>query len=287
MAIANIYQIFYDQKTKQALDPAFIPLDNMANERPDWFEFWPIRNFLKQASLDESRLYGFVSPSFQSKTGLRGADLLGFLNQAPPEIDVVLFSHSWDQIAYFKNVFEQGEYCHPGLLDASERFFQSCKGIPNIRSLVGHSMNSVFSNYFVAKPSFWRRWLSIADRLWSVCEQESGDLTNLLNSSGNYKSGGVHEAALKVFLQERISCVLLGEKKFNAISLDLVSMSPVNNRLFSEDFRSRKLLIACDTMKLELDFGSDQEFNQAYWKCRHAISFNDFFSRSELLWSAD
>lgn len=284
MALANIYQIFYDQKTKQALDPAFIPLDNMANERPDWFEFWPIRNFLKQASLDESRLYGFVSPSFQSKTGLGGADLLGFLNQAPSEIDIVLFSHSWDQIAYFKNIFEQGDYCHPGLLDASDRFFRGCSSVPDIRNLTGNSMNSVFSNYFVAKPSFWKRWLAIADKLWDVCEEQSGALTDALNSSGSYKSGAGQDAALKVFLQERIASVLLAGKKFKAINLDLGPMSPVNNRLFSEDLRTRKLLIACDTMKLEFDYGKKEWFNQAYWQCRREISFNDFFGRLDSLW---
>lgn len=284
MALANIYQIFYDQKTKQALDPAFIPLDNTANERPDWYEFWVIRNFLKTQTLEERRLYGFLSPSFRNKTGVRGADLLGFLGQLPAEIDVVLLSHGWDQIAYFKNVFEQGDYCHPGLLDASERFFRDCKSALDIRTLTGNSMNSVFSNYFLAKPAFWRAWLEMANCLWDICEHQTGVLSDTLRSSGRYLSGG-QEAALKVFVQERIVCALLGEKKFNAINLDFGHVLPVNNRLFAEDLRTRKLLLACDTMKLEFDYGKDEKFNQAYWHCRRAVAFNDFFGRHDVLWN--
>lgn len=288
MSNTNVFQIFYDSKTRAALDPAFIPLDNTANERPDWFEFWVIRNWLANHRLSKNCFYGFLSPSFRDKTGINGADLLGFLNQVPQEVDAVLFSHSWDQIAYFKNAFEQGDYFHPGLLDASERFFRGQSELANIRRLVGNSNNTVFSNYFVAKPCFWSAWLSIANELWDVCEQQSGDLTDLLNSSGRYRSGkGGEDAALKVFLQERVACVLLGDKKFNTVNLDLSSMSPVNTRLFSEDIRTRKLLMACDTMKLEFGFGSDQEFNRAYWRCRYAIGFNDIHNRSELLWTGD
>ena len=59
MAI-HIYQIYYDQATKQALDPGFIPLDNSNTERPDWYEFWPIRKFLKENQLQEDYWYGFL-----------------------------------------------------------------------------------------------------------------------------------------------------------------------------------------------------------------------------------
>lgn len=271
MAHANIYQIFYDDKSRQALDPAFVPLDNTANERPDWYEFWVIRNFLKSHLLNDEQFYGFLSPSFRSKTGIGGRELLGFLNQAPPEIDVVLFSHGWDQIAYFRNVFEQGEFWHPGLMEASTQFFASTGKRLELKSFIGHSMNSVFSNYFVAKPKFWCQWLRLADCLYSACEESVGEMTDMLNSSGKYISGG-QEAAMKVFVQERIAALLLADGLFQTISLDMCSV-PVFNRIFPEDFRTRKLLSACDTMKLEASFNGNEFFVEAYEKCRAAIAF--------------
>ena len=43
---ARIHQIYYSEQTRAELDPGFLPLDNSANERPDWREYWPIRRFL-------------------------------------------------------------------------------------------------------------------------------------------------------------------------------------------------------------------------------------------------
>jgi len=50
----HIYQIFYSAESKGICDPGFQLLDNLSNERPDWREYWPIRNFLKAHELDES-----------------------------------------------------------------------------------------------------------------------------------------------------------------------------------------------------------------------------------------
>ena len=43
MSIIYAYQIYYSEQTRDALDPGFLPLDNLANPRPDWREYWPIR----------------------------------------------------------------------------------------------------------------------------------------------------------------------------------------------------------------------------------------------------
>ncbi|MGH6690087.1 MAG: hypothetical protein ACREF4_05335 [Gammaproteobacteria bacterium] len=40
------FQIFYNEETRAALDPDFEPLDNSRHQRRDWYEYWPIREFL-------------------------------------------------------------------------------------------------------------------------------------------------------------------------------------------------------------------------------------------------
>jgi len=47
----HIFQIYYSNATREALDPGFVPLDNIRNERPDWREYWPIRRHLLNNSL--------------------------------------------------------------------------------------------------------------------------------------------------------------------------------------------------------------------------------------------
>ena len=118
-----VYQIYYDEASRQNLDPGFIPLDNTANERPDWFEFWVIRNFLKNHALEEQAWYGFLSPRFQAKTGIKSEAVSKMLERFGGLFDVALFSPHWDQLAYFLNQFEQGEVWHPGLLNLAQSFF--------------------------------------------------------------------------------------------------------------------------------------------------------------------
>ena len=75
----HIYQILNHYTSRQDLDPGFDVLDNSANERPDWFEYWPIRRFLLNESLNEDAFYGFLSPKFHHKTNLSAALVRDFI----------------------------------------------------------------------------------------------------------------------------------------------------------------------------------------------------------------
>jgi hypothetical protein len=110
-----IHQIYYNDQTRNSLDPGFIPLDNSENERPDWYELWVIRHYLTTHALEENSWYGFLLPKFGLKTGFSANQLNQFIEHLDPCYDVVLINYCFDQIAYFQNPFEQGEYWHPGI----------------------------------------------------------------------------------------------------------------------------------------------------------------------------
>ena len=97
----HIYQILNHYTSRQDLDPGFDVLDNSANERPDWFEYWPISKFLLNESLDEDAFYGFLSPKFKQKTNLSAAAVRDFIGRSADETDVFLFSPSIHNSAYF------------------------------------------------------------------------------------------------------------------------------------------------------------------------------------------
>lgn len=201
-----VYQIFYDQESRNRLDSGFIPLDNSRNERPDWYEFWPIRNYLRANKLLDDAWYGFLSPKLTEKSGFASAAVIDALKKFDAHADVALFSPGWDQLAYFLNPFEQGEFWHPGLLDLSQAFFDEIGLTVDLAKLVTYSKTSVFSNYVVAKPSFWNEWLSIADRFYDFVESGDGDPElNLTTSYGSI----LHQTPMKTFIQERFASVIL------------------------------------------------------------------------------
>ena len=81
MTQSKIYQIYYSKETQASNDQGFLQLDNLSNERADWSEYWPIRNFLLSNELDESSFYGFFSPKFKQKTFLSSTEAYHFIDQ--------------------------------------------------------------------------------------------------------------------------------------------------------------------------------------------------------------
>jgi hypothetical protein len=86
-----IYQIFYSDESRRALDPGFIPLDN-TGQRPDWREYWPMRRYLLGRQLEEDAWYGFLSPKFRDKTKLTSEDVCAYIARQQDDIEVVTFS---------------------------------------------------------------------------------------------------------------------------------------------------------------------------------------------------
>lgn len=213
----EIHQIYYDDNSLAGLDPAFIPLDNSKNERPDWREYWPIQGFLKTHVLDEDTYYGFFSPKFQAKTGLSGKTVTDFIEANDAEI--YTFSPFVEQAAFFLNVFEHGEVNHAGLLDAMQQFVNQISMPINLRAVVCDFNTAVFSNYFVAKPKFWRKWLEIGEQLFSLSEKEEGVLATQLNTATQYHQQ-VGDVGLKVFMMERLVSLILIYYQFSIKAYD-------------------------------------------------------------------
>src|SRR3984957_19005179 len=207
MHAAHIYQILNHYTSRQELDPGFEVLDNSANERPDWFEYWPIRKFLLNEALDENAFYGFLSPKFTLKTSLSSAAVREFIAAADSTAEVVLLSPSIHNSAYYWNVFEHGDAEHPGLKSVAARLLERLDLPGDLDALVSDSRNTVHSNYFIAKPRFWRAWLAINEKLFAIAETPGDPLGEALRAPTSYRGGS--NGQMKIFVMERIATWLL------------------------------------------------------------------------------
>ncbi len=209
----HLHQIAYSEDTFQQVQTPWQVLDNRANPRPDWFEYAPLRQALLKArdsgSWDESAFYGYFSPKFSAKTGLGHEQVCAFVRQHAHNADVLLFSPQPDMGAFFLNVFEQGETFDPGLIDAYSQFLDSIGRSAPLRQLVMDTRQVCFSNYFVARPAFWREWLALNEALWAACEAPPSPLQQALTQATTYPGPGGAGVQRKVFLQERAVSLLL------------------------------------------------------------------------------
>ena len=237
----HIYQIQTHYTSAQELDPGFEVLDNSANERPDWYEYWPIRRFLLNQTLDENAFYGFLSPKFKLKTNLGAAEVRAFIDASSPDTDVVLFSPSIHNSALFLNVFEHGNAEHPGLSQVAGSFFVRIGHPQPLENLVSDSRNTVHSNYFIAKPRFWRAWLKITEQLFAIAELPGDSLGIQLRAPTRYR--GRRDVQMKIFLMERVATwILTTDPSFIARARDP----------FAARTRIYKLPLAlmCDALKI-------------------------------------
>jgi len=237
----HIYQILNHYTPRRDLDPGFEVLDNSANERPDWYEYWPIRKFLLGEPLDEQAFYGFLSPKFRHKTNLTAAMVREFIDRTDAAPDVFLFSPSIHNSAYFLNVFEHGDSEHPGLSRVAAQLFERIDPSVKFDGLVSDSRNTVHSNYFVAKPRFWRAWLAINEQLYAIAEAPDDPLGRQLRAPTSYR--GREDVQMKIFIMERVATwILTCNRGFTACARDP----------FAARSRIYKLPVAivCDALKI-------------------------------------
>lgn len=263
----KIYQIFYDAETKKRILPGFIPLDNSKNPRPDWFEFYPILNYLKNNDLEDNTWYAFLSPKFYEKTGFNSDFVVKVIEDNFNDANVALFSPSWDQLCYFLNPFEQGEVWHPGLLNAAQKFFTKYGLEVNLKTLVCHSRSSAFSNYIVAKKEYWIIWKNIAQAYFDYCEADKQSLVT--TSYGSV----LNQYPLKTFIQERFVSLILSTNSFQVLTIDMSFTHNIFKRIFLDDTNTRKLLQACDLMKALYCESYEEKYLNMYWSLRSKITY--------------
>ena len=207
MSRTNIYQIYYDQDSKSRLDPGFIALDNSDNPRPDWREYWPIRQFLLNNTLNEDELYGFLSPLFYGKTMLDAGTVQQFID-THPGYDVYGFSPFLQDSACYLNIIEHGNSYHPGMWQLTDALLRSIGAEIDFQHLVMDLNTTIFCNYFVAKPAFWAKWFALTEHLFEITEDSNNALGREINSMTSYKQATLN---MKVFIIERIASLILSQ----------------------------------------------------------------------------
>lgn len=168
----KIFQIYFKPELAAHCDPAFTPLDNTANPRPELRE-WDVwdrehENILAQ-NLD---LWGFVSWKFKEKINLTGAQALAHI-EANPGYDVYLFNPCIVNEALFVNSWEQGDIHHPNISDIGNSFLAKLGYSDyNVRDVLLDRNNIVFANYVVGSRTFWEGFMDFSRQLFVEADKD-------------------------------------------------------------------------------------------------------------------
>ena len=274
-APVHLYHIAYSIATMEMVRPGFKLLDNLSNERPDWYESWPIRKFLNENNLEEDAYYGFLSPKFHLKTGLEANDVRKIISETEGAFDAYIVCPQPEIGAVFLNPVLGSEFTDPGALATVQNVLDKAGLGLDITSQVIDSTTLVYSNYVIAKPAYWRRWLSLVEMVYDIAENGSDKtLQSELLQATNY-GGGVQR---KVFLIECLASLLFISERMQVKSIPLNESFAALGVMYPY----REQAMACDAFKIAFNRTGNSAYLDAFHTAAQAILSNFLKSSAEL-----
>lgn len=273
----NLYQIFYNAETERQVPACCIGLDNTNPQEGGWFEFMPIVRCLQGQAINSDDFYGFLSPNFEAKTGLTPNQLLGIVERNQNEYNAFISNYCWDQTAFFKNAWDQGEFWHPGITKHTQNFLDYCGINQKVEELIGCEVNTVASNFIVAKGDYWKKWLELSLNFINfINESLAGQ--ELANLKVTYATQ-LNKQRMAVFIQERFASLILSTSHFKTYTVDTDLNTIIFEPLFANTRTNMSILRTLDQLKrFSLEF-SDPRLLRAWAELRPAVQLNLSVSR--------
>lgn len=218
----KLYQVYYDQESKNGLDRSFIPYDNTNPVRDKEFEYGVIRDiYYNDNPFKTDKYFGVLSWKFTNKTGLKGKEFISWINKNKG-YDVYMINPFPEYSYIFYNNWYQGDYWHPGLIDLTLNLFKEA-GIDNLDiTKKRHDVNvCTFCNYFVGNQKFYKIYMEYCEKLYSAIYKADKETKRLLFDINVYGVG--NNIAFFPFIYERMLSTIVSNFNFKSIMYDNLS----------------------------------------------------------------
>lgn len=158
----NIYQCYYDNSQLSELSPDFIPYDNTGDE---YFMFreYVLWKKLYHKHLSGDSHWGIVSWRWPEKTRLDTKEFVQWIENNPG-YDMYYYDPSLETIVH-KNLWEQGEPWHPGLINFCNRLLQKMNVNKTVDDITYKSKHFACSSFFIGNSKFWTNYLNFVNEV--------------------------------------------------------------------------------------------------------------------------
>lgn len=207
----KIHQIWYRDEHEAALDPNLLSWDNRENQRPEWCEYWVMRQAAQDFDKNFGELTGFLSWKYRQKLNIESSQIKAYI-EAYPGADCYIFSPAVFQVAIYLNVWQQGEEWHPGITRQAQVMLQELGYQINLENSIDHHLTTAYGNYWIAGRTFWIKYLEFMDGVFhyieSALDNDRHGLWELVHGSNGGES---HVQFLPIipFLVERLFSVFV------------------------------------------------------------------------------
>ena len=186
----GIHQIYYDRAQLPELEPAFIPYDNTANPNREWAEYHVFETEFRKGTHKNFDYTGFVSWKFRQKSRVSGDRFIEFM-KSNPGADLYFINPFPMEELLFKNVWLQGEFYHPGILEFSQEILRRAGYDLDLQSWQQPRETFAFCNYWAGNEKFWHGYMEFTGKIADILriglsDSESSFLHSLASRTNNF-----------------------------------------------------------------------------------------------------
>lgn len=239
----QIAQIYYDAAQLGNLDPAFKPYDNTANENREFAEYYIFEKEYTSGRVREGDLTGYVSWKFGQKTCLGGKKFIDFIEKNPG-YDVYFINPFPMQVKFFRNLWLQGEFYHPGIISISQEILHLAGYDINLKTAIHDRRTALYCNYWVGTRQFWDRYMAFTQ---PIIEMLRSGLSSVQKEKLHSIADFGNEFSYIAFIIERLFTTLLHHNKtisylayphsYSGIRHKYGHFSPLLYKLFPDNSR--------------------------------------------------
>jgi hypothetical protein len=184
----KIYQAYYHENQISHLDPEFTPYDNTENPVKNLYELYIYHQVRQLAQSEGVDLWGVFSWQWKNKMpGVVASEVIQVANQGEQNgAGAIIFNaFPFDEVMAY-NVWEQGEWCHPGICDLARQLLTIMGENPDLVCEPMDHRTYLTANYFIGDCKFWDGLLEFLDRFKAAIPLLSKECQEKLFSSAGY-----------------------------------------------------------------------------------------------------
>lgn len=181
--IPTLYQICFEENQISQVKAPMTPFDNTSNERPELREYHSFKKIIDSQYATE--LYGVFGPRAEEKLRYSGKKIYDEI-LANSGKEFYLFNHARVQSVVFLNVWEQGEYFHPGIKKIMKYVLDKNDYDYTVLDSIMIEKQMCFCNYFVATKKAWIEYMRFVDIIKHTLDSLPNELAIIYHGSANY-----------------------------------------------------------------------------------------------------
>ena len=220
----NFYQIAYSIETLKLSHPSFKIFNQVNKPLYERRETSHMINFFDSGLVkDDGQFYALVSPRFIQKLKINFHEILSFIEKHKFN-DLLLLNTDPKWSYFYFNLWNQGECFHKGIINTAEYINKYKKNTIDFNSR--HDVNnSLYSNYWIAKYPFWKRYIEYLKKINKVIDSLPEKEKKLF-----FLKAENHTAPMYTFILERmLSNYLIAQKDINFISYKYSRKAIINS----------------------------------------------------------